>query len=124
MVVCKWDYLFFREKEFDCKCGCGFNVAQIELVDKLQKARELALIPFKINCGCRCEKHNKEVGGVKDSAHVKGLAVDISARDDRTRFTIVSALLLAGFGRILLYPTFIHADLDYSKPNPILKIMK
>lgn len=115
---------YFKEDEFTCKCGCGLNNMNENFIFTLDEARDIAQIPFKINCGCRCEKHNKEVGGVKDSAHTKGLAVDIAAPDDRTRFSIVSALLEVGFKRVLLYDTFIHCDIDLDKPNPILKIMK
>lgn len=115
---------YFTKDEFACKCGCAFNNIDEDVVFMLDTARKLANIPFKINCGCRCEKHNKEVGGVTDSAHTKGLAVDISTRDDRSRFIIIFALLKVGFSRVLLYDTFVHVDMDLTKPNPILKIMK
>lgn len=114
----------FKKEEFTCKCGCGLNNMNEEFIFTLDEARDIAQIPFKINCGFRCEKHNKEVGGVTDSAHTKGLAVDISTPSDSVRFNIVSALLSQGFKRVLLYDTFIHCDMDLSKPNPILKIMK
>lgn len=114
----------FKKEEFECKCGCGFNNINDELVLILENAREFANVPFKINCGVRCEKHNKEVGGVEDSAHIKGLAVDISTRSDSLRFAIVEAVLKVGFSRVLMYDTFVHVDMDLTKPNPILKIMK
>lgn len=114
----------FKKEEFTCKCGCGQNNINDEFVLLLEIARKKAGVPFSINCGFRCEKHNQEVGGVTDSAHCKGLAVDISARSDSDRFSIVSALLSVGFKRVLLYSTFIHVDEDLTKVNPILKIMK
>ncbi|ATB68875.1 hypothetical protein SJPD1_1056 [Sulfurospirillum diekertiae] len=114
----------FKKEEFTCKCGCGLNNINDDVVYMLDTARQWANIPFKINCGCRCKKHNKDVGGVTDSAHTKGLAVDISTPSDSVRFSIVSALLKVGFKRVLLYDTFIHCDMDLSKPNPILIIMK
>ena len=114
----------FKKEEFTCKCGCSLNNMNVEVVYMLDTARKFANIPFKINCGCRCEKHNKDVGGVEDSAHIKGLAVDISTRDDKSRFIIISALLKVGFSRVLLYDTFVHCDMDLLKPNPILKIIK
>ena len=114
----------FKKEEFTCKCGCGLNNINQTFVLMLDDSRGLANMPFKINSACRCESHNKKIGGVKDSAHVKGLAVDISARDDKSRFIIVSALLAMGFKRVLLYDTFIHVDMDLTKVNPILKIMK
>ena len=114
---------YFKSSEFVCKC-CGENQISSDLVYLLDKARNLAGIPFRINCGYRCKKHNKEVGGVEDSSHCKGLAVDISADGDVSRFRIVEALLNVGFKRVLLYSTFIHCDIDLEKLNPILKIMK
>jgi uncharacterized protein YcbK (DUF882 family) len=114
----------FKKEEFECKCGCGLNNINDDFVRMLDSARFFTKIPFKINCGVRCEKHNKEVGGVEDSAHCKGLAVDISTRSDSIRFAIVEALLKVGFTRVLLYDTFVHVDMDLTKPNPILKIMR
>ena len=114
----------FKESGFTCNCGCGVNNINDDVVQMLDTAREWAHIPFKINSACRCEKHNKMVGGVTDSAHTKGLAVDISARDGESRLIIMRALLKIGFKRVLLYDTFIHVDMDLTKPNPILKIMK
>ena len=114
----------FKQEEFTCKCGCGFNNINDELVLLLDIARGLAKVPFSINSACRCDKHNKDIGGVEDSAHTKGLAVDISTPSDSTRFAIVEALLNVGFKRVLLYGSFVHADMDFSKPYPLLKIMK
>lgn len=125
MIDIKWEGVkHFKKEEFTCKCGCGLNDINYHVVNRLDFARELAAIPFRINCGCRCVKHNKEVGGVEDSAHIKGYAVDISARDDKSRFIIVSALIKSGFNRVIVYDTFVHCDLDFTKPNPLLKIMK
>ena len=115
---------YFKQEEFTCKCGCGFNNINEELVLSLDISRGFAKVPFSINSACRCDKHNKQIGGVKDSAHCKGLAVDISTYSDIIRFAIVEALLHAGFTRVLMYDTFVHVDMDLTKPNPILKIMK
>lgn len=114
----------FKKEEFTCKCGCGLNNMEFQVIEMLDEARGFAGVPFKINCGCRCDKHNNEVGGVKDSSHKNGLAVDISALNDKDRYMIFGALFLVGFRRILIYDSFIHVDIDLSKVNPILKIMK
>ncbi|MGC9344888.1 MAG: D-Ala-D-Ala carboxypeptidase family metallohydrolase, partial [Bacteroidales bacterium] len=73
-------------EEFECKCGCGQNGVDINFLRKLNEARDLADIPFIISSGYRCQKHNKEIGGVPDSAHTKGMAVDITCKDSRTRY--------------------------------------
>jgi uncharacterized protein YcbK (DUF882 family) len=115
---------FFKESEFECKCGCGLNNVDEALKIRLDEARGMCGIPFYIKSASRCENHNKFVGGVKDSSHLKGLAVDIRVIKDIARYEIVNALMAVGFRRILIYDTFIHVDMDYEKVNPILKIMR
>lgn len=68
----------FKKSEFACKDGCGFNNIDINLVKLLEQIREhFGGKPLIISSGCRCAKHNKEVGGVQGSRHVKGKASDI-----------------------------------------------
>jgi uncharacterized protein YcbK (DUF882 family) len=107
---------FFNKKEFNCSC-CGKSSISANLILKLDLARELAETPFVITSAYRCSKHNKEVGGVKNSAHVKGLAVDIAIPDNIARLNILRGLIIAGFRRIGIGKDFIHADIDKSKPN-------
>lgn len=85
----------------------------------LDLARSLAGVPFKISSGYRCNKHNKHVGGVKNSAHLKGLAVDIEVPDNVSRLKILRALVIVGFNRIGISKGFIHADIDKSKPDNV-----
>lgn len=108
----------FDYSEFDCPC-CHKNFTPIMFIKQLQKARDLAGIPFKINSGYRCEKHNKEVGGVVGSAHTKGMASDIATETSKERLIIVKSLLDAGFERIEIMPTWIHCDIDLAKPEGI-----
>ena len=68
----------FKKSEFACKCGCGFDEVDLKLVRLLEAIREhFGGKPLIISSGCRCAKHNKEVGGVQGSRHVKGKASDI-----------------------------------------------
>lgn len=115
---------YFKSSEFSCKCGCGFNNMNQDVLMMLDLARSMAEIPFFINCGCRCVKHNKEVGGVEDSSHLSGLAVDIRVHNDFVRYRIINSLLKVGFERVLIYDSFVHVDLDNSKVHPIIKLMK
>lgn len=55
-----------------------------------------------------------------DSAHVRGLAVDIACVSSRARMRMVAGLVLAGFNRIGLYSRHIHADVDGSLPGEVL----
>jgi len=108
----------FTDKEFNCRC-CGKLNISANLVLKLDLARDLAETPFIITSGYRCQKHNKKVGGVKDSAHVKGLAVDIAVQNNITRLSILRGLIIAGFRRIGIGSNFIHVDIDNSKANNV-----
>lgn len=68
----------FTKNEFTCKCGCGFNNIDINLVKVLEKIRShFGDKPLYITSGCRCANHNIKVGGVQGSRHVLGKASDI-----------------------------------------------
>jgi len=86
---------------------------------KLDKARNIAGLPFKINSAYRSPEHPLSIKNPL-SSHIKGLAVDISAKDSRTRFIIVDALIKAGFNRIGISDTFIHVDMDLDKSNKVI----
>lgn len=109
---------FFRLEEFDSPDapGSGENMQRSTLI-RLENARRIAGIPFKINSGFRTVKHNRKVGGKPDSAHTKGHAADISAISGQVKFKIVKACMEAGFKRIGIYRTFIHVDDDPSLPQ-------
>lgn len=87
------------------------------LVGMLDTAREAAGIPFVITSGYRDPEHNQGVGGVKESAHTKGLAVDIRAPNNQIGKIIAFGLGVAGFKRFIAYSAHIHVDIDTSK-NP------
>lgn len=67
----------FSRPEFACKCGCGFDTVDAELVDALEDVRMHFMAPVVINSACRCLEHNESVGGAKNSQHTKGRAADI-----------------------------------------------
>ena len=117
---------YFTKKEFDCNCGAcqskgntGENM-DIDFLIKLDKARDLAGVPFKINSGYRCPEHNKNVGGIKTSSHtnIPCNAADISTKDSVTRFKVLQALLEVGFVRIGIGESFIHCDTDTENKSP------
>ena len=108
-------YRYFKVSEFACPCGCGENKIDPTFVLALDALRNDCGIPFHVNSGHRCDKHNAEVGGVNNSAHrankKTGLshAADIKANTSAQRFII---LKYAGkyFNRIGIGKTFIHLD--------------
>lgn len=79
------DIKYFTRDEFNCKCGgkyCkGYSAEpQEKLVRLLDKMRENLGAPITIVSGVRCTKHNANVGGVSNSRHLSGKAVDIRAK--------------------------------------------
>jgi len=110
---------YFKLEEFDCPC-CKQGEMKPEFLVILDNAREMAGVPFRINSGFRCEKHNKEVGGKPTSSHLFGYACDISADTSYKRYKVLKGLILAGFTRIGIGSNFIHADSDSSKPPEAL----
>ena len=91
-----------------------------EFLLKIDRAREVAQIPFVINSAWRSVEKNKEVGGKSNSSHLKGLAVDISVTNSRQRFIGLKALIQAGFNRIGVAKTFIHVDDDKDKDPEVV----
>lgn len=67
----------FKQSEFACKDGCGFNSIDLKVVYILERIRShFGNKPIVVTSGCRCAKHNKAVGGVQGSRHVLGKAAD------------------------------------------------
>jgi len=100
----------FSRTEFACKCGCGFNTVDVELLDVLLALRS-ALGPTTINSACRCPAHNLSVGGAENSQHVLGRAADIVVAN--TEPEVVVAYLNDWYpGELGLgsYSTFTHID--------------
>lgn len=73
-----WDDIpHFKKEEMTCKCGCGQNNTDLRLMQILEQIRShFGDRPVIITSGCRCSKHNAEVGGVQGSRHVLGKAAD------------------------------------------------
>ncbi len=113
------DIKHFKPEEFNCPC-CGKNNINMDLVRTLDRAREIAGVPFIITSGYRCDRHNAEVGGKQNSSHLSGYAVDIKSTDSKTRYLIIKALLAVGFTRIGVAKDFIHADKDSEKPQDVV----
>jgi uncharacterized protein YcbK (DUF882 family) len=102
----------FNSNEFDCKCkypDCTFTFVDVELVQKLQQFRNKLGKKISLNCGYRCAKHNKDVGGVITSQHLQGIAADITVEGMDPADVAVQAQAF-GFGGVGTYSTFTHVD--------------
>ena len=112
------ELIYVRKREFDCPC-CSGNWISLALVEKLNRARNIAKIPFVISSGCRCNTYNAENGYNAKSDHVYGVGADIKCHDSKSRLLIVSSLLSVGFERIGIYDRHIHASTHSEKPPAI-----
>lgn len=78
-----WDSIeHFTKDEFACKCGgkyCdGYPVEPSwDLVEVAVLIRDHFGVPVIISSGIRCKQHNANVGGVWNSYHTTGKAMDI-----------------------------------------------
>ena len=114
---------YFKPEEFKCqcgKCGHGFDMMDKQLLEMLDKLREEAGIPLVISSAYRCPEHNKAIGGVANSAHSQGKAVDIRCRDSHNRFKILKATFTVGFRRIEPKETWVHVDVATDKPQDVV----
>ena len=79
-------------------------------IKMLDKARELAGIPFVITSAYRSSEWDRAKGRSGTGAHTLGVAIDIRCNTSRNRFLIVRSLMDVGFKRIGIADTFVHVD--------------
>ena len=95
--------------------SCGdIDRGLILALEKMERDHGLEL---EFSSGFRCKECNTKAGGSKNSAHLRGLAVDILADTSAERFLLVSAAVRLGFSRIGVAKGFVHLDVDTSLPN-------
>lgn len=91
-----------------------------ELVNILDKMRGECGFPFKITSGFRTPEQNAKAGGVNDSAHMVGEAVDIAITDSGKRMKIINSAFMNGIKRIGIASTFIHLDISKTLPGGVI----
>lgn len=113
--------VYFKEEEFGrCSPPCSLQDMDARLVSMLDLARAKAGIPFVLNSAYRPVAWEKSHGRAGTSAHCSGKAVDIRCGSSSARFRVVSGLLAAGFRRIGVGRTFVHADCDAGKAQDVI----
>jgi uncharacterized protein YcbK (DUF882 family) len=105
----------FRLYEFQSR-DTGEVKIYPELIQKTQQIRDILRLPVTINSGYRTPERNQAVGGVPNSLHCQGKAVDLScAFVSLAQLTI--AAIMAGFPKVIVYKSknFIHCDLSETR---------
>ena len=112
---------YFRELEFRrCVPSCSLQDMDQHTMEMLDAAREFAGIPFVLNSAYRSREWELSKGRTGTGAHTSGHAVDIRFNSDANRLKIIMALLTAGFRRIGIGKTYIHADNDPTKIKNVI----
>lgn len=101
-----------------CPC-CGLCEIDHEFLILVDRARDMAGVPFRVTSGFRCPEWNRKVGGSASSSHLKGVALDLAVECSSQRFAILSSLLECGFTRVGIGSDFIHVDLDVQKDQRV-----
>lgn len=87
---------------------------------KLDEVRETAGIPLVLNCAYRTKATDIAKGRSGNSAHTKGMGVDIRCNTSQNRMKIIRAALDCGIRRIGIGKTFVHIDTDESLPQNVI----
>ena len=108
------DVTYFMADEFDSPDlpGSGMLEMNPTLLVVLDKIRKDYGKPIRINSAYRTRLHNESVGGVNNSQHRKGNAVDIhiETQGDGDRLERLFNIHFPNRGGIGRYNTFIHLD--------------
>lgn len=111
----------FSRSEFACKCGCGFDTVDIELVQVLEEVRaHFFAKSLIITSGCRCHANNARAGGCAKSQHLVAKAADFKIKDDTVYvnpgliFDYLDKRYPTKFG-IGLYHNRVHVDVRRNK---------
>lgn len=115
----------FTLQEFDCKDGTPVPKELVpnvqELANNLQVLRDHLGVPVSITgSGYRTPKHNKAVGGAKNSQHLYAKAADINAAGytPKKLAAVIEKLIAAKKmkqGGIGVYAGFVHYDIRGTK---------
>ena len=105
----------FKLSEFACHC-CKRVMLHPKLLATLVELRNTLERPVYITSGYRCFKYNQKVGGIVNSYHCIGLAVDIQVKDINL-ITLLEICENIDFSGIGFYEkkNFLHLDVRPTK---------
>jgi len=117
------EYKYFKPEEVE-----GLNE---EFCAKLDQARHLAGIPFKITSGLRTLEINKSIiGASPDSSHLQGLAVDLLVENSHEVYLIISSAISVGISRFGVYvnsgnvPTHVYLDMATDRASEVVWVKR
>lgn len=109
---------WFRREEFRCRCGgkyCdGFPAEPVrQLVELADQVREHFGKPTIVSSGLRCKRHNAACGGVANSRHLTGRAVDFRVKGETAGAVLNYILSLPGVRyAYAIDGSYVHMDIE------------
>ncbi len=100
----------FQRSEFACKCGCGMDTVDAELLEILEDVRFHFNSPVVITSANRCNSHNDRIKGSKNSQHLRSRAADIVVNDIHPDDVYAYLDLKYPHCGLGCYDTFTHVD--------------
>ncbi len=115
-----WDSIrYFKKEEFKCRCAgkhCNGFPAEptARLVRLADKVRTHFGAPAIVSSGVRCESHNTKVGGVANSRHKSGKAMDFCIRGKSAQEVLayVKSLPEVRYAYAIENSSYIHMDVQ------------
>lgn len=124
---------WFEYEKFACRCGCGVNAMDIDVILELDVCRSILGFPIICTSGYRCFHHPDELKKpnrekARYAAHPTGHAIDLGIshrRADRFLELVYERKFFTGKGlRQKGRKRFVHVDncanMDGIRPRPIL----
>lgn len=109
---------YFMPSEFEkCVPKCDISQMNPDFLQRLDAARSLSGIVFKLNSAFRSSEYDKSKGRTGKGFHTLGRAVDVACTDSASRLKIIAACFHCGL-TCGISKRFIHID-DRDPANPI-----
>lgn len=108
-------YPNFSAHEFACRCGHCDGAADMspDLLERLQRMREMLGRRMIVLSGYRCPQHPVEAKKQRPGSHAAGMAADIAASTGIERFSLVKAGIDVGMVGVGVSQSFVHLDVGH-----------
>lgn len=115
-----WDEIkYFKASEFACKCGGKYcdgapAVMKHKLLEVADRVREHFGAEAIVSSGLRCKTHNANEGGVTNSRHLSGKAMDFRVRgvSGTTLLAYVKAQPEIRYAYQIKNGSYVHMDVE------------
>lgn len=109
-----WDDIkYFTPDEFRCKCGCGTDEMSEKLIRNADTLREHFGVPVIVSSGRRCANHNARCGGVANSRHLYGKAMDFCVKGKSSAVVLAFVQNLPGIRyAYAIDGSYVHMDVE------------